>query len=86
MKDYVDLVLTDKRTVLEAPYCSGLKTGDTVIIEIEASTFLHEVRRVISCSIDSEEYAFIKGIIGLYPSKIKSKAVKFDYGEGNSDV
>ena len=96
MKDYVDLVLADatitpngfkqKPDVFGAPFNSCLKEGDTVILEADTGVFIYTVRSVITCAQDSDEYAFVRAMHGKDFLCITSKAVKFDYGEGGSNV
>ena len=96
MTKYVDLVLADatitpngfkqKPDIFAAPFNSCLKEGDTVVVEADTGVFTYTVRSVITCAQDSDEYAFVRAMHGKDFLCITSKAVKFDYGEGGSNV
>lgn len=91
MLEYIDLVLviceSGRRTILSAPFNSELEKGDIVVIQSDdcgVSTF--KVERVLTCSVNSKEYHFIKEYCGNDTfSKITGKISRFNY-KGDSDV
>lgn len=91
MSKYVDLVLviceSGRRTILSAPFSSGIEKGDIVVIESDdCGVSIFKVKRVLTCSVDSDEYHFIKRYHGNETfSKITGKISRFNY-KGDSDV
>ena len=91
MKDYIDLVLADatvtpngfkqRPDVFSAPFNSCLKKGDMIIVESDTGVFTYSVKLVISCTIDSDEYAFVRSIHGKDFLRITSKAERFNYSD-----
>lgn len=87
MKDYIDIVLakstkTEEEYYLSAPFTSGLKKDDIVILEADTGIFTYTVICVLSCAIDSDEYYFIKKADHNFEFKrITSKAERFNYSD-----
>lgn len=88
MKDYVDLVLVkhaprDKCAYLfYAPFCSGLKENETVIVDTKYGDQLGFVEDVIPTPTDSKEYKFILKVMQVKELKrVKARTNSFDYSD-----
>lgn len=60
---YADLVLcsvhgSDRHRLFEAPFCSGLREGDEVVVSVGGSEMHAVVREVMCCRTDSEGWKF----------------------------
>ena len=90
MKDYVDLILANG-TILIAPFNSCVEKGDTIFARTATGTYTYVVDSLLSCTRDSDVYAFLRTLNKREFLRATGKGINFvydesDYDEGDSDV
>lgn len=88
MSKYVDLVIVKHRPeqvvnfLFYAPFASGLKAGDTVIVETKQGEQLGKVVAVAGFAKDCEEFKVVTAAAGASELKrVLCRAVPLDYSD-----
>ena len=90
MSKYIDLVLVKHKPeqaanyLFYAPFSTGLKNGDTVIVDTQAGKTTGAVVNVITVAKESNDFKFAMQAAGAKELKrVIARAVPYDYSDEN---